>query len=131
MDPSQQYKQYERNKILTASPAELTLLLYQGAIKFGNIAKDAIEKGEKEKARVHIIKTQNIILEFRATLKMEYPIAKEMDRVYAYLLDLLIEVYINFDEEKLEECIVHLRSMRDTWQEVMRITKNGTQLNHN
>ena len=101
------------------------------AIKFGNIDKDEIEKGEKEKARVHIIKTKNIIWEFRATLKMEYPIAKEMDRVYAYLLDLLIEVYINFDEEKLEECIVHLRSMRDTWQEVMRITKNGTQLNHN
>ena len=43
-------QQYNRNKILTATPAELTLLLYEGAIKFCNIAQVAIEKNDTEKA---------------------------------------------------------------------------------
>ena len=55
-------QQYNRNKILTASPAELTLMLYEGAIKFCNIALMAIEKHELEKAHINIKKAEDIII---------------------------------------------------------------------
>ena len=45
------YEQYQTNKVMTASPAELTLMLYDGAIKFGNIAIQAMEKKDIEKAQ--------------------------------------------------------------------------------
>ena len=48
MNTSAGYQQYEKNKILTASPAELTLMLYDGAIKYANIAIMAIDKGDVE-----------------------------------------------------------------------------------
>ena len=55
------YEQYQRNKVLTATPAEVTLMLYEGAIKFCNIAIMAIENNEMEKAHINIMKTQRII----------------------------------------------------------------------
>ena len=114
------YAQYNQNRILTASPVELTLMLYEGAIKFCNIAIMAIEKGDLEKANINIIKAQRIIEEFRATLDMKYPVAQDFERVYVYLQKRLIEANMNKDKEILEEINTHLRSMRDTWKEVMR-----------
>ena len=69
-------------KIQTATPAELTLLLYEGAIKFTNIAIVAIEKGDIEKAHNNIRKAENIIREFQITLDHKYAVAKDFDAVY-------------------------------------------------
>lgn len=117
------YDTYQRNKILTASPAELTLMLYEGAIKFLNMAIMGIEKGDIEKAHVNIMKTQRIVEEFRATLNFKYPVAKEFDNVYEYVLRRLVEANIKKDTEILEECLAHMRTMRDTWKEVMKSSK--------
>lgn len=117
------YAQYNNSKILTASPAELTLMLYEGAIKFCNIAIVAIEKKDIEKANYNIIRVQKIIDEFRATLDMKYPVAQDFDRVYIYLQQRLLEANVSKDKEILEEINTHLRSMRDTWKEVMRRNK--------
>ena len=118
-----QYAQYNQNKILTASPAELTLMLYEGAIKFCNIAIMAIEQKDIEKANNNIIKVQKVIEEFRNTLNRKYPVAEDFDRVYVYLLQRLLEANIHKDPEILEEVNSHLRSMRDTWKEVMKKVK--------
>lgn len=123
---NQAYSQYNSSKILTASPAELTLMLYEGAIKFCNIAVMAIEKNEIMKAHTYIVKTEHIIEEFQATLDHKYPVAKDFDKVYSYIYDRLVEANIKKDKDILEEVLVHLRTMRDTWKEVMRITHNGT-----
>ena len=117
------YAQYNNSKILTASPAELTLMLYEGAIKFCNIAIVAIEKKDIEKANYNIIRVQKIIDEFRTTLDMKYPVAQDFDRVYIYLQKRLVEANVTKDKEILEEVNMHLRSMRDTWKEVMRRNK--------
>lgn len=114
------YTRYNDSKILTASKPELTLMLYEGAIKFCNIAILGIEQGDIEKAHVNIMKVQKIIEEFRATLDMKYPVAEDFDRVYVYLLRRLLEANIKKDKEILEEVNTHLRSMRDTWKEVMK-----------
>ena len=114
------YAQYNNSKILTASPAELTLMLYEGAIKFCNIAIMAIENNDVEKAHNHIMKTQRIIEEFQITLNHDYPVAKDFDVVYTYLLKRLMQANIKKDKDILEEVLKHLRTMRDTWKEVMR-----------
>ncbi len=121
------YAQYNNSKVLTASPAELVLMLYEGAIKFANIAILALEQNEIEKAHTNIVKTERIIDHFRATLDMKYPVAQDFDRVYEYLQRRLLEANIKKDKEIMEEVCGHIRSMRDTWKEVMRInrTKEG------
>lgn len=119
------YAAYQNSKIMTASPAELILMLYDGAIKFSNIAVAAIEKNDIEKAHNNIIKTERIILEFRASLDMKYPVSKDFDVVYEYLIRRLHEANIKKDAEIMEEILTHLRTMRDTWKEVMRLNATG------
>ena len=114
------YEQYKNNAIATATPAELTLMLYEGAIKFGNLAIKAIEDNDIEKAYRNIVKVQNIIAEFRNTLDFKYPVAKDFDRVYEYLERRLVEANMTKDKEIMEEVVTHIRSMRDTWKEVMK-----------
>lgn len=119
------YSQYNNSKILTASPAELTLMLYEGTIKFCNIAIMGIEQDDLMKVHTNIVKVENIIMELQATLNHKYPIAEEFDKVYNYIYSRLVEANIKKDKEILEEVLVHLRGMRDTWKEVMRRTQNA------
>ena len=120
MSMNSAYAQYGNNKILTASPGELTLMLYEGAIKFCNIAVLGIEQGNIQKAHDNIMKTQRIIEEFQITLNHKYPVAKDFDAVYTYMIQKLREANLKKDKEMLEEVLAHLRTMRDTWKEVMR-----------
>ena len=113
------YAQYNNSKVLTASPAELTLMLYEGAIKFCNIAIMAIEKKDIEKSHVNIVKVENIINYLQSTLDTKYPVSEDYDRIYSYLQQRLAQANIRKDPEILEEVCDHLRSVRDTWKEVM------------
>lgn len=129
MTNKQGYAAYSNNRIMTASPAELTLMLYEGAIKFCNIAIVAVEKKDIEKAHNNIIKIQNIITEFQATLDHKYPVAKDFDNVYSYLQQRLLEANLKKDVEILEEVLKHLRTMRDTWKEVMKRAGSASNAN--
>ncbi len=117
------YSQYNNNKILTASPAELTLMLYEGAIKFCNIAEAAVEQKDIPKAHTNIVKVQKIIDYLRQTLDMKYPVAQDFERIYVYLSERLIAANAKKDKAILEEVNMHLHSVRDTWKEVMRINR--------
>ena len=122
------YAAYNNSKIQTATPAELTLLLYEGAIKFTNIAIVAMEKNDVQKTHDNIMKTEKIIEEFQATLDHKYPVAKDFEAVYSYLMKRLFDANIRKDPEILEEVLRHLRTMRDTWKEVMAKTANGNNI---
>lgn len=117
------YSQYNNSKILTASPAELTLMLYDGAIRFCNIAVLAIEQKDVERAHNHIMKTQRIVDYLRQTLDFKYPVAQDFERMYVYLSQRLLEANLKKDKEILEEVNTHLRDIRDNWKEVMRINR--------
>ncbi|MCR5829300.1 MAG: flagellar export chaperone FliS [Lachnospiraceae bacterium] len=110
---------YKDNSIKTASPAELTLMLYDGAIKFCNIALAGFEKNDLDKINTNIIKAEKIIVEFRATLDFKYPVAKDFDLVYDYIYRRLVEANIKKDSEILMDALKYIREMRDTWKEVM------------
>ena len=114
------YAQYNNSKVLTASPAELTLMHYDGAIKFCNVAIIAVEQKDIEKANNNILKVERIVDYFRQTLDMSYEVAQDFERVYAYLSQRLVEANIKKDKEILEEVNQHLHAMRDTWKEVMK-----------
>ncbi len=114
------YAQYKNNRILTASPAELTLMLYEGAIKFGNIAITAMENNDPAKAHENIVKVENIIQNFRETLDKKYPVWQDFENIYIYLLRRCHEANMKKDPEIMEEILTHLRSMRDNWKEVMK-----------
>ena len=105
MIANQGYAAYNNSKLMTASPGELTLMLYEGAIKFCNIAIVAIEHNDIQKAHTNIVKVENIIEDF--------------EKVYLYLYDRLVEANMKKDKDILEEVLKHLRTMRDTWKEVM------------
>lgn len=117
------YAAYANNRVLTATPAELTLMLYDGAIKFGNIAKTAIENNEIEKAHNNIVKVRNIIIEFQATLNHSYEVSKEFNRVYEYIKFCLTEANVKKDVEMMERALSTLRTMRETWKQVMDLNR--------
>ncbi len=123
MNANQGYAAYNKNKIMTATPGELTLMLYEGAIKFCNIAIAAIEQENVQKAHDNIVKVEKIIEEFRATLNHKYQVAEDFENVYVYIYDRLVEANVKKDKEILEEVLKHLRTMRDTWKEVMQKAK--------
>ena len=111
------------NVIMTASKEDLTLMLYDGALRFINQAILAIEDKDFEKANTVIIKAQNIILEFRATLDMSYDIAQQMEAMYIYIYELLINGNIKKDKDILSEARDLVRGFRDTWKEAIVIAR--------
>lgn len=119
--PKNPYAQYNNNKIMTASPQELTLMLYDGAIKFNNIAMSAIDNKDIQTAHTNIMKVQRIIEEFQTTLDFKYPVANDFNNVYNYIMGRLREANITKDKEILEEVSTHLHTMRDTWKGVMKL----------
>lgn len=119
------YATYANNKVMTASPAELTLMLYEGAIKFCNIAVKAIDDKDMTTAHNNIMKVENIVRELRGSLNHKYPVAKDFEAVYKYVEQRLIKANIKKDKEILEEVLTHLRTMRDTWKEVMKTGRSA------
>lgn len=118
------YSQYNASKILTASPAELTLLLYEGAIKFGNVAIVKMEQKNIEEAQKNIMKVEKIIDYLRETLDMSYPVAQSFEDIYVYLSRRILDSSLSKDPADMEEVVMHLRSVRDNWKKVMEKGKD-------
>lgn len=117
------YAKYANNKIMTASPAELTLMLYEGAIKFANLARIDLEKGEKGQAMYHVQRARAIILELQSTLDHKYSVAKDFELIYTYVLQLMADCNKNHDIETLDKVLDELRDIRDMWKQVMKTAR--------
>lgn len=117
------YEQYKENSIFTASPEELTLMLYNGLIKFIMQAQMAIDENDMEKAHNSNLRAQDIIMEFQATLDMKYELSRGLMALYEYMHRRLIEANIKKDRDILEEVLGFARELRDTWQQAMKIAK--------
>lgn len=118
------YAKVKQNAILTASPQELTLLLYDGAIKFSNQAIAAIENKNMEEAHNKIIRVDDIVMEFMVTLDYSYEVSASMGALYEYIHRQLLEANIKKDVNILQEVIELLREFRDVWKEAMALAKN-------
>lgn len=117
------YAQYQENSIYTSTPEELTLMLYNGLVKFIMQAQQGINEKSIEKTNNSIIKAQNIITELRSTLDFKYEIAKQLDSIYDYLYNRLLSANIKKSNEELEEALGFAKELRDTWTQAMKLSK--------
>lgn len=115
--------QYKQNAVFTATPEELTLMLYDGSIKFMNIAKYSIENDDIQRAHEALIRAQDIIIELNSSLNMEYELSTNFRRLYEFILDRLIDANIQKEIEPIDEALEILTEMRATWKEAMQQVK--------
>ncbi|HOQ17432.1 MAG TPA: flagellar export chaperone FliS [Defluviitaleaceae bacterium] len=117
------YNNYRNNVIMTASPQELTLMLYDGALKFCRQAMLAIDEGKIKEAHEYIVRVEDIIEEFQATLDKKYEISSSLDLLYDYIYRRLVEANVQKDKAILEEVYGLIKELRDTWKEAMKLSK--------
>ncbi len=117
--------QYKENSIKTSTPEELTLMLYNGLVKFLMQAQNAIEVNNIEKANSSILRAQAIINEFQATLDMNYEVSEGLSSLYEYMHRRLVEANIKKDNSIVEEILGYSKELRDTWAQAMKIAKNS------
>jgi flagellar protein FliS len=117
------YQTYQQNSMQTASPGELTLMLYNGCLKFIKLAKQGIEEGNIEQRNLNIIKSQDIIRELMVTLDMDVELSNNLMQLYDYLLNRLVQANIKSDLSILNEVEEFIVEFRDTWKEAIKINR--------
>lgn len=126
------YQVYEQNSITTASPGELTLMLYDGCLKFIRQGKTAVLNKQIEQKNEALKNAQNIIRELMATSNPKVEITKQFMSLYDFILRRLISANIKMDIVALEEAEELLIELRDTWKEMLKIYRQQNyQLNAN
>ncbi|MDX5980119.1 flagellar export chaperone FliS [Exiguobacterium profundum] len=119
------YAAYQNNAVTTANPQELTLMLYDGALKFMRLAKLAIDQGNPDLKNVNIQKTQAIFRELRLTLNKDIAISANLDSLYDYMWRRLVDANVKNDTAILDEVLDFTTELRDTWKEAMKLAKQS------
>ena len=117
------YQSYKQNSVNTASPGELTLMLYNGCLKFIHQAKKGIIEKNIQDKNNSILRAQDIIRELMVTLNPNIEVGKQMMSMYDYMLRRLVEANIKNDLEILEEVEGLVTEFRDTWKQVIQINR--------
>ena len=117
------YNQYKENSVYTSSPEELTLMLYNGLVKFIMLAQAGIDEKDNEKAHNNIGRAQEIVLHFQSTLDMKYEVSEGLNQLYDFMYRQLIEANIKKDKAILAEVLGLVKELRDTWAQAMKLAK--------
>jgi flagellar secretion chaperone FliS len=123
MTTTNPYQSYQVNAIQTASPGELTLMLYNGCLKFIKLARKAIEEKNFEEKNTNLLKAQKIIQELMVTLNMDYEVSQNMMVMYDYIYRRLIEANIKNDVTILDEVEGYVTEFCDTWKQVIQLNR--------
>lgn len=115
---------YQRNQVTTARPEELTLMLYNGGIKFLQQARIAIDKKDIAKAHSHITRVQDIVTELMVTLNMDYEISKTLLPLYEYMKRRLVEANMGKDQEIISEVEGMFQELRTAWAQAVKQAKS-------
>jgi flagellar protein FliS len=114
------YDRYKRVQVETASQGRLILMLYDGALKNLRNAQHCIEHKDINGAHRMLIKTQDIIKELNITLNMNAgDISNNLRNLYLYMLKRLVEANVTKDNEKIEEVIELLSTLKEAWDAVI------------
>ena len=111
---------YKKQQILTATPETLTLMLYNGCLKFIKEGSDALAEKNYEAANISLQKAQNIISEFRVTLNMDYEISHQLLPLYNYAYDRLVEGNLDDNLDAIKEATDIITELRDAWAQAMK-----------
>lgn len=114
------YQQYQKNSVTGSNPVQLTLMLYNGAVKFIKTAMICLEKKDFGGTNNAIIRAQDIIRYLRETLDHQYEIAQSLTSLYDYFYRRLVEANIKKDAAILEEVASLVEDLRDTWTAIRK-----------
>lgn len=117
---------YLRTKVLTASPQELRLMLYEGAIKFARQARHALGRGDSASAYAALVRAQNVVMELRHSLNhaINPELCTRLDALYSYIYVRLVEANVGRDAGAIDEAIGLLEFQRETWSMAMRKSRD-------
>lgn len=119
----QAVNRYYETQIKTATPEELTLMLYNSCIRFLKQAYNSVENRDYQSKNSYVTKAINIIDELHATLNMNYDISKSLASLYEYFKQRLVHASIRLDLEVFQEIIDLVTDLRDTWHEAIKTVK--------
>ncbi|WP_342537071.1 flagellar export chaperone FliS [Sporosarcina sp. FSL K6-3508] len=125
------YAAYQNNSVTTSTPGELTLMLYNGCLKFIQQGKMALEEGKLEEKNVAIQKAQAIVTELMLTLDTSYPVAENMLVLYEFVNSRLIDGNIKNDPALFDEALGIIKEFRDTWKQVIQVNRSKQYANVN
>jgi len=111
----QQQNRYLETTIATATPAQLLIMLCDGAIRFTRLALDAMEHNQPQEANRNFQKAQAIVSEFVITLDRNAPISESLLKLYEYFNRRLIEANVTKDPAPALEVIGYLQELKETW----------------
>lgn len=111
---------YRRQQVMNAPPEQLTLMLYNGCLKFIDEGTVAVKNKKYEDANTLLQKAQRIISEFRLTLNMDYEISHQLMPLYNYVYDRLVQGNMKSDVGQLDEARTIITELRDAWSEAMK-----------
>ncbi len=120
-------QEYQKGAVNGASPLQLVIMLYDGAIRFMEAGKYGIDQQDLEIQNKNLQKAQKIIMELMSCLDMEKggEIANNLLALYTYVLNELVEANIGDKVEPIDRCIKILCDLRESWVEVEQITRSG------
>lgn len=124
------YAQYQQNQLLTASPAKLLLAAYDGAIKFCRVGAEKMEQNKVDEQSLNINKAMAIVCELLATLNEDAnpTLVARLKSIYTYVVEKLAHANLDQDAAALNEAIVILSQLRETWAEAEKIVQNETSM---
>lgn len=120
------YQTYQNQSVQTATPDRLLIMLFEGALRFLREAMDGIDKRDYATANNKNVKVQAIVNELMITLNHEVggDISKNLQAIYQYLLERLVEANIKKDRSILEEVYAHLKELHDAFKEAAQIVRS-------
>ncbi|MGG3625978.1 flagellar export chaperone FliS [Bacillus gobiensis] len=121
------YTAYHQNSVNTASPGELTLMLYNGCLKFIKLAAQSIQEGAIDQKNENLVKAQNIIQELQVTLNRDVTISEQFALIYDYIYRRLVEANVKNDLSILLEVEGYIIEFRDTWKQAIQIDRQERQ----
>lgn len=115
--PNNSVQQYRKAAVNSASPLQLVIMLYDGAIRFMNQAKDAMEKRELERQNEACKRAQDIVSELMSCLDLKQggEIAQNLFALYTFTFDRIIQANIEDKPELLDQSIQVLAELRESW----------------
>lgn len=114
---------YAQNTVNTAKPEELTLMLYNGILKFIRLSKKSISENDFQSANDYNLRAQKIVNELLITLNNDYDISKSLGSLYDYIYRQLIQANVKKDVGILDEVEKLSMELRDTWVETIKRKK--------
>jgi flagellar secretion chaperone FliS len=117
------YQTYQRQAVTTSKPEDLTLMLYQGMVKFIRLSKNALQNNNFEESNKNNVRAQDILSELMVTLKKGYEVSESLLSLYDFMKFRLIEANIKKSSEILEEVEGYAVELTETWSTAMKQTK--------